>query len=272
MGKKSDIRLEGRTRRCLSVPVELFTDYQPMVGPLAVAAWLNLRVLVETQHGDTAREYLMSQMDLDGRSVDNILKRLENVGLLKADGTGWILKEPTGLPRQAPVEQPETVSEEEFWDQVAASVALEGEDLSLEPTAQEQTSLPTEVNPDLDSVLELYANRIGLIGPTQYQKLEYWMEHKKMSADVIALAIEETALSAQSPRFEYLEGILRNWSNQGVRTVDHLIKKKIKVRALAGMQPEETVNETYEGWPNATAYNIVDEDRLKIWKELYPDD
>ena len=98
------------------------------------------------------------------------------------------------------------------------------------------------------------------------------MEHKKMSADVIALAIEETALSAQSPRFEYLEGILRNWSNQGVRTVDHLIKKKIKVRALAGMQPEETVNETYEGWPNATAYNIVDEDRLKIWKELYPDD
>ncbi|MDD4516950.1 MAG: DnaD domain protein [Limnochordia bacterium] len=274
MGNEQDICFERKTTSSILVPVALFTECQPLIGPLAVAAWLNLRVLIETDQKITARDYLMGQMDLDGRSVDNILERLENVGLIQAVKAGWVLKEPGKMPHQQQdvAEQSPEDYQESFWDQIAASTALEGVDLSGDATTEEQALVSAEVNPDLDSVLDLYANRIGLIGPTQYQKLENWIESKHMSVDVIALAIEETALSAKTPRFEYLEGILRNWSNDGIRTVDDMIKKKVKVRALAGIEPKNAKPENYEGWPNATAYNVVDENRLKLWKELYPDE
>ena len=59
-----------------------------------------------------------------------------------------------------------------------------------------------------------------------------------MGADVVALAIHEMARSAPTPRIQYLEGILRNWYNDGVRTMADMIKRKKSTRAAGeGKRP-----------------------------------
>ena len=40
----------------------------------------------------------------------------------------------------------------------------------------------------------------------------FWVEKKKVSPEVVAVAIEEMRLSIDNPHIGYLEGILRNWT------------------------------------------------------------
>ena len=104
-------------------------------------------------------------------------------------------------------------------------------------------------NDDLQAVLSIYHKKVGLLGPVQYEKLRAWVEEKGMGADVVALAIHEMVRSAPTPRIQYLEGILRNWYNDGIRTMADMIKRKKPTRAAG----EEGGWESYEGCPNAGA-------------------
>lgn len=64
-----------------------------------------------------------------------------------------------------------------------------------------------------------YHKRIGMLGPTQYEKLRFWHEEKGMEPDAICHAIDVTAEQAERPGISYIEGVLRNWYNDGVRTL-----------------------------------------------------
>lgn len=137
------------------------------------------------------------------------------------------------------------------------------------------TSAPVaSASTDLDAVVQIYHKRIGMIGPAQYEKLRFWVEEQKMDAEVVALAVEETVASAKNPRINYLEGILRNWYNAGIRTLSDLMQDKRHSQALIP-KDERTRREPsprHEGSANASAYQSVNPDLVERWKELYPDE
>jgi DnaD/phage-associated family protein len=155
---------------------------------------------------------------------------------------------------------------------------------SNSPVAESDTSVKAEAKPehkarrndgasrdaDMDAVVEIYHKKIGMLGPTQFDKLKFWVKEQGMSGEVVALAIEETVQSAQNPRIQYLEGILRNWYNDGIITLQDLLKHKKASKVLSG--GEESQPPSMDGIPNAAAYRRVDPEMVKKWKELYPDE
>ncbi|NLA58488.1 MAG: DnaD domain protein, partial [Firmicutes bacterium] len=86
-------------------------------------------------------------------------------------------------------------------------------------------------------------------------------------AEVVAAAIDITARKAENPRIEYMEGILRNWYNDGIRTFEEALKKYPEIAGETS-----SASTSYEGAPNAGAYTEADQDLIQKWKELYPDE
>lgn len=139
----------------------------------------------------------------------------------------------------------------------------------VEPPGEEETP----ENPDMQAVMQIYHKKIGMIGPTQYEKLRFWVEEQGMEGAVVALAIEETVRSAEVPRISYLEGILRNWYNDGIRSLADLHEHKRASRVLSGEGSSgRQGRKTLEGTPNASAYTSVSAELIAKWKELYPDE
>lgn len=73
----------------------------------------------------------------------------------------------------------------------------------------------------LDIVLDAWREHIGELGPKQLDVLTSWIEEpdRAMPAEVVVKAIEIAAQSGVR-RLNYVEGILRNWHNDGVRTLE----------------------------------------------------
>lgn len=243
--------VEGRqARHPIQVSRELLELYQPALGPIATIIWLNIRWLAELDSAEDLMETLHFYTGLTKEQIDAGCRTLVASGLLDIldDGT-HVVNDP--------------LSEAEFVRSFPEGLAA-AKDESLDE------SLPEEIkNDDLQAVLSIYHKKVGLLGPVQYEKLRSWVEEKGMSADVVALAIHEMARSAPTPRIQYLEGILRNWYNDGVRTMGDMIKRKKLTRAAG---KGKAAGESYEGCPNAGAYKTVQPDLIERWKELYPDE
>ena len=81
----------------------------------------------------------------------------------------------------------------------------------------------------MQQVFDEYHRVIGLMSPSHYDKLNHWRE-KGMEPALLAQAIlsveneHQRRVQANEPgahqirRISYLEGILRNWYNDGLRT------------------------------------------------------
>jgi DnaD/phage-associated family protein len=223
--------------------------YQPALGPTATILWLNIRWLAEQELEGDLMETLQFYTGLTREQIDAGLRALVAAGLLDIldDGT-HVVNDP--------------LSEEEFLRVFPEGLAAAKE----EPIDDEP--LPVK-NDDLQAVLSIYHKKVGLLGPVQYEKLRAWVEEKGMGADVVALAIHEMVRSAPTPRIQYLEGILRNWYNDGIRTMADMIKRKKPTRAAG---EGKAAGESYEGCPNAGAYRTVQPNLVERWKELYPDE
>jgi DNA replication protein DnaD len=64
-----------------------------------------------------------------------------------------------------------------------------------------------------------------------------------MTAEVVAAAIDITARKADNPRIQYLEGVLRNWYNDGVRTFDEALKKYPEISGESPRVPLQATKE-----------------------------
>lgn len=267
---------DGERQWPLAVPRTLFTVYQPVIGGVAVLTWLNLYELsgraCEDPVGEVARRLNVSKPAIEDAVVD-----LERAGLITRQESSLVLHWPAqrvpvetggaaapGTNAPAPSEPPKAAPAAP----VAASVSA--------PTPAAASHGPDEVaataergkwdadDAGLKAVVAFYHQRIGVMGPTQFEKLRFWMEEMGMSSDVVALAIEETVQNAKTPSINYLEGVLRNWYNQGVRTVADLQRSK---QARASALPQRS-----EGASNASAYEHIDRDAVRRWKEMYADE
>jgi len=92
-----------------------------------------------------------------------------------------------------------------------------------DPPSQSVGSLPDsefETLTPLQEVCQAYEKHIGILGPLQVDRLRFWLEEPELAkpVDVVIKAIE-TACEAGRRRIGYIEGILRNWHNDGVKTL-----------------------------------------------------
>lgn len=104
-------------------------------------------------------------------------------------------------------------------------------------------------------LVTFWTNRVGTPSAAEMRKLLFWVEKKGLSEEVIAVAIEEMCASADSPSFSYLEGILRNWYNEGVRHYGDLVDRSHLAKVLNG--------------PKEHAIHPVARNK---WKEVFPDE
>lgn len=69
------------------------------------------------------------------------------------------------------------------------------------------------------SVCQHYRSVFDLdIGPTQYEKLRFWVEERDMPSEVVCEALSDAA--EKNKRLGYAEGTLRNWKSEGVQTAE----------------------------------------------------
>lgn len=303
-GKPIQVVADGRQAPVVAIPGELLTVYQPRLGPQATLLWINLRAL--TQAGRTVTDLeaeLAPLLALPPAAVREAFSALLAAGLLEArpDGAFALVNpaagdEPPVRPRLVvgrPVKRQLSSASGSAPDPLAAVVAeslpraarqgsVDQEAFPMPPPQTPGTEDRTAREPAasvswhskeaaLRAVIDFYQKRIGMLGPMQEDRLRFWVEDKQMAADVIAAAIEETATNAEMPRMEYLEGILRNWWNKGIRTYQDLDRNKRFARIL-GKADAGSDAAGHAGAPNAGAYRDVDPELVRWWKELYADE
>ena len=101
------------------------------------------------------------------------------------------------------------------------------------------SSLPPSSD-DLDIVLDAWRQHIGELGPKQLDAISAWLKEsdRAMPAEVGVKAIEIAAQSGVR-RLNYVEGILRNWVNDGVRTLEDIERAEQRKHRSRGA-PAET--------------------------------
>lgn len=127
-----------------------------------------------------------------------------------------------------------------------------------------------QLSADMQAVMQIFEKKMGVVGPSHFQKLRYWVEEMGMEGEVVAAAIEEAARNSSTRRISYIEGILRNWHNEGILTLRDIVEGNAS-RVLAN-QGQAAAPSSMEGTANAEAYKRVDPDMVRKWKELYRDE
>lgn len=240
----------------LLVPRSLFTHYQATIGIEATLVWLNLYELADTDEPGgfaSVQGELAARMGIDAEVVEYAATVLEKTGLLERQEGRWTIRWPEQTSPRRKTKEPPV----QPWD------PPEPQEQSFVESADGEPGWNTD-EAALQAVVQFYHQRIGMLGPSQFERLRFWVEDQGMSSDVVALAIEETVQSAQTPRMNYVEGVLRNWYNDGIRTLADLQKSK-RVRS-------QEVLPTTEGSPNAGSFDAVDRDAVRRWREMYSDE
>ncbi len=257
---KFRLATKRRSRDLLLVPKELITLYQKKVGGLAVALWLTL---FSSEMQELDKEQLLQELACTPEQLEKALENLLRYELIssKLSPEGPVLEVKEPLPFQE-------------FEKLEARLAQQS------PEA-------------LQVLFDFYQKQIGLMGPVQEEKLRYWVLEQGMDIEVIVAAIAEM-VKTPSRRIEYLEGILRNWYNEGIRNLDDLAahrkrwqeekskrsKKKSEdskksqgfMKRLPGQVQTAATSDGYEGVANASAYKPVDPEAVKRWKEMFKDD
>lgn len=214
--KSKGILLRGVEGMPIQIPREILKS-QPSLGPLATLVWINLVALA--QLGRTLQiDTLTEQMGLEKGEVSQALALLADRGWINDEGLEIQLVLPTNLES-----------------------ALTSESI-LDP---EQAAY--------EWLVEYWSTRVTAPSPDEMRKLFYWMEHKGLSHEVIAVAIEEMCATVVSPNFPYLEGILRNWHGVGIRTYNDLLENPHLTKVLAPIAAKKEPSPA-----------------LKRWKEVFP--
>ena len=294
-------------RWLIAVPRELLTVYHRIIGDEAVLLWLHLQCWGERSSVSDINALvaeLEAQTGFHPEVITLALHRLEQYELVEMQDRVIKLCLPLSAEQFAIRFADELAAGTEGQDEEEKSITevtapsndipLHPDpevmepfvDLSIDSTAGAAPVKTTEgaaspvadpvildkdifssTEADFHAVLDLYHKRIGMMGPKQRDKLRFWVEESGMTAEVVAAAIDITARKAENPRIQYLEGVLRNWYNDGVRTFEQALKKYPEISGES-----QDVAERYEGMPNAGAYSEADSALIEKWKELYPDE
>ncbi|HHT74064.1 MAG TPA: DnaD domain protein [Firmicutes bacterium] len=219
--KGAGVLLQGLDNLPVQVPLAFFQS-QASLGPTAALLWINLLVCAQTGRPVRIGE-LARFMGVEVSELEQAMVVLASHGWVHDEGLVIRLALPESSPGEGAAETAVAVLDEE------------------------QASFEWLVN--------YYATRVANPSPEEMRKLLYWMERRQVSHEVIAVAIEEMRAGATRPSFAYLEGILRNWHNQGVRAYADLVERPTLAKVLQHKPAEGAL----------TAAE-------RRWKEVFPDE
>lgn len=138
------------------------------------------------------------------------------------------------------------------------------------PVEKDAVGLSVESDLVLQDVGKHYQQKIGIMSPADESKLAKWIE-LGMCPSLLVAAINKAA-EAGKRRINYIEGILKNWYNDGHRTLNDLVKAEQKREQAKAEKQKGREPPGGGGVPNASAYKPVDPEAVRRWKEMHPDD
>lgn len=218
-GNNKGILLKGVQALPLQIPGEIL-EAQTYLSSSAVLLWINLLAFAQQQRPITL-DGVAQYMGVKKRAVEEALATLAE--------RGWINDEDGEIILQVPTE--------------------------TAVTSEESAPLLDEKQASFEWLINFWSHRLGSPGPDEMRKLGFWMEQKGLTCEVIAAGVEEMCAAVENPHLGYLEGILRNWYSEGVRSYSDLVERPYLARAL----------------PCSTPQDIHPEAKRK-WKELFPDE
>ncbi len=216
--------LQGLKELPVQVPIEIL-DVQSTLGVNAVMLWINLLFNAQQQQALKVGS-IGTLMGLESKEITKALVRLADHGWINDEGYEIKLCIPT--ERSQPEKKHHQTGLDDLLDQGQKG---------------------------FEWLISFWSTRVAAPSPEEMKKLLFWMEKKQMSHEVIAAAIEEMCASIDHPHFSYLEGVLRNWANEGVFTYSQLVEKPYLSKVLAHSRKP-----------------AISPEAEQKWKELFPDE
>lgn len=236
----------------------LVGQYLVAVGARGVLLWQILRYAAGSSGAD-GRD-LLARNGYGPEILAESLERLLEYRLLEAE-----MDNPTTAPQRLMVREP--LSEAAF--EAAFVTGTMPSPTESQPPVEQPAKAPEPLikGADLERVLDRFHNRIGILGAQQIMTLREWIEDRGLAAEVLEAAIEKVAESGKRT-FNYLEGVLRNLYNSGVRTLADMEADAARSggRGRAGEGEGASA-----GVANSGAYVKVDKELIRKWKETHPD-
>lgn len=87
------------------------------------------------------------------------------------------------------------------------------------------------------SVFQLYQSIFGMLNSVTTQNLEYWCND--LSTELVSEALKISAKS-NARNFKYTESILRNWEQEGVKTLDDVKALAVKENVIQPSNRNQT--------------------------------
>lgn len=97
-------------------------------------------------------------------------------------------------------------------------------------------------DPGLAEIIQSFEDNIGSFPPAAKESLLQWRQ--VFTDDLILLAIKKAALSGVR-RWNYVNGILKAWKNEGVKTLGDVQSRDERRKPPAGQQPKRSAAEDY---------------------------
>lgn len=238
------IRFTGEKH--LALPTLLIREYQPIIGPLATMIWIDLLFLLEEGVSDW-QEPLLVLTNLSLEELEVQLELLKEVELISLSEQEIVIHSPK-------------IREKE--EEVAVTV-----DQSLD-----------DLKKKIEAVYDYFHEKIGLMAAKDFALINEWIEIRGMAPELVAKAIEITSENAQFPSMKYLDGVLKNWYNANVKSLEELeqpkqrpqfYKPETQQRGFSGLNTSKSQGTQDPPMPQ---YKTVDLDKVRKWKELFKDD
>ena len=229
------ILLKGLRDDRVQVPVALL-EAQATLGLEAAMLWIHLAAAAAKGQSVTMQQ-MAEDMGLERGRVETALAALADRGWINDEGMEIRLSVPEGH------------SAEDHLKRIEQSSPVKGH--------QRASAILDPNQAQFEWLVDFWNHRIGKTDSDVMRRLVFWTEQKGMSHEAIAVAIEEMCSSAPRPSLAYLEGVLRNWYQEGVRDYQDLLDRPRLAKVLPTQQKRE------EG---------VDSGAQRKWKELFPDE
>lgn len=95
----------------------------------------------------------------------------------------------------------------------------------------------------MSDVFNTYQNEIGLLSPTISDTFKAY--ESDISIELMILAIK-TAVKSNARRLSYIEGIFKNWTNEGIHTIDELKAKEFERKATKDSKISKPISKKVE--------------------------
>lgn len=145
--------------------------------------------------------------------------------------------------RQIPVKGADN-NEDNNVDNVHTEKEIEKDkDKEIENRVRDRDNGSPAVDAGLAEIIGSYEENIGSFPPAARDALRGWREI--FADDLILLAIKKAALSGVC-KWNYINGILKAWKNEGVKTLGDVQARDQRRKPPAGQQPKRSAADDYD--------------------------